>query len=74
MKILVADDDASSRALLQGLLEDWGYEVLVVDDGLKAWANLESATPAEGGEASDHRRRRSGGLGAAPWRPRRRRA
>ena len=33
MKILVAEDDLVSRAVLVGMLRKWGYEVLSVSDG-----------------------------------------
>ena len=36
-RIVVADDDPTSRRLLKHLLEKWGFEVLLVEDGLKAW-------------------------------------
>jgi phosphoserine phosphatase RsbU/P len=37
MKILVADDDAVMRHLLQRTLEKWGYEVITAPDGAEAW-------------------------------------
>jgi two-component system cell cycle response regulator len=44
--ILVADDDAVSRRLLQATLERWGYEVVVAEDGARAWEILqEEAAP-----------------------------
>ena len=36
-RIVVADDDPTSRRLLKHLLEKWGFEVVLVEDGLKAW-------------------------------------
>ena len=41
MKILVAEDDATSRAMLQAVLSRWGYEVVGVGDGDKAWALMQ---------------------------------
>ena len=41
MKILIAEDDAVSRALLEGVLHDWGYEVVSTTDGQAAWAALQ---------------------------------
>ena len=41
MSILVADDDAMMRRLVQRTLERWGYEVHAVADGMEAWAVLE---------------------------------
>lgn len=40
MKILIADDEAVSRRMLQGMLEKWGYEVIAVSDGDQAWEKL----------------------------------
>jgi len=40
MKILIADDEAVSRRMLQGLLTKWGYEVVSVEDGKAAWEQL----------------------------------
>jgi sigma-B regulation protein RsbU (phosphoserine phosphatase) len=47
MKLLVADDDAMVRRLLQRTLERWGYEVLAVADGAEAWQVLEAADRPE---------------------------
>ena len=41
MKILIADDDAVPRRLLEATLTKWGYEVLVAKDGREAWDILE---------------------------------
>jgi diguanylate cyclase (GGDEF)-like protein len=41
VKILVADDDAVSRRLLEVTLKKWGYDVVVADDGDKAWEVLQ---------------------------------
>jgi two-component system, cell cycle response regulator len=46
MRVLIADDSAMSRALLQSTLQRWGYEVLIAKDGAEAWAILsDSAAP-----------------------------
>ena len=37
MRILVADDSAVGRYLLQGYLEEWGYEASYARDGAEAW-------------------------------------
>ena len=43
MNIVIADDDAVSRRLLEATLGGWGYEVLVATDGQAAWEMLSSA-------------------------------
>ena len=40
MKILVADDDAVSRRVLESMLVKWGYEVVTASDGAEAWKIL----------------------------------
>lgn len=37
MKILIADDDRSSRHLLQRQLEEWGHDVACAANGTEAW-------------------------------------
>ena len=37
MRILVADDDPVYCSLLEDILEEWGYEAEIVDNGAKAW-------------------------------------
>ena len=41
MKILLAEDDPTSRILQKKDLEDWGYEVIVAEDGQDAWNLLQ---------------------------------
>jgi sigma-B regulation protein RsbU (phosphoserine phosphatase) len=41
MKILIADDDAITRRLLETILSKWGYEVQIAQDGDEAWAALQ---------------------------------
>jgi DNA-binding response OmpR family regulator len=43
MRILIAEDEAVSRRLLQQTLQRWGYEVVVASDGTEAWQCLQSA-------------------------------
>ncbi len=43
MRILIAEDEAVSRRLLQQTLQRWGYEVVVAADGTEAWACLSGA-------------------------------
>lgn len=40
-RVLVADDSAISRRLLEAVLGRWGYEVVSVQDGTKAWEILQ---------------------------------
>ena len=37
MQVLIADDSATSRAMLRRSLGNWGYEVVVAEDGKEAW-------------------------------------
>ena len=41
MKILIADDSIVSRHLLDATLRKWGYDVVVVSDGIEAWNELQ---------------------------------
>jgi diguanylate cyclase (GGDEF)-like protein len=41
MRILIAEDEPISRHLLQKFLSQWGYEVLVANDGDEAWWTLQ---------------------------------
>ena len=40
MKVLIAEDDATSRLLLKRILTGWGYEVMVTSDGEEALREL----------------------------------
>ena len=40
MRILIAEDDRASRTMLGSMLTKWGYEVIAVEDGQKAWEVL----------------------------------
>jgi two-component system cell cycle response regulator len=42
MKILIADDNAVSRRMMEALLIQWGYEVILANDGGQAWKILQS--------------------------------
>ncbi|MBI5844962.1 MAG: response regulator transcription factor [Deltaproteobacteria bacterium] len=37
MKALIAEDDATSRALLTAIMKTWGYDLSIAEDGGKAW-------------------------------------
>lgn len=41
MKILIAEDDLTSRIMLESLLTKWGYEVTVTDNGQQAYDVLQ---------------------------------
>ncbi len=41
MKVLVAEDDLTSRMMLEGILGNWGYDVTSVEDGSRAWEILQ---------------------------------
>ncbi len=43
MRILIAEDDLTSRTMLQALLSKWGYEVVITSDGHEAWGALQDA-------------------------------
>lgn len=42
MRVVVAEDDAVSRKVIERLLTKWNYEVEVAEDGLQAWRILQS--------------------------------
>lgn len=42
MRILIAEDDATSRLVLESLLKRWGYEVISTPDGNQAWTALQA--------------------------------
>ncbi|NLV40411.1 MAG: diguanylate cyclase [Candidatus Hydrogenedentes bacterium] len=43
MRVLVAEDDPTSRVLLASMLKKWGHEPVCVADGLEAWDVLRQA-------------------------------
>jgi len=45
MKLLIADDDLTSRVLLENLTRKWGCEPTVVEDGQAAWEVLQQDNP-----------------------------
>ena len=45
MKVLIADDSATSRQLLRTALSQWGYEVVMAEDGNQAWEILAQPDP-----------------------------
>lgn len=42
MRILIAEDDATSRRILEVVLKKWGHDVISTNDGAKAWDVLSS--------------------------------
>ncbi len=45
MKVLIAEDDATSQIVLKNHLQSWGYEVLTAGDGSNAWQEILSKKP-----------------------------
>ena len=45
MKILIAEDDVTSRRILEAILGKWNYEVVATSDGLEAWQALQTENP-----------------------------
>ncbi len=45
MKLLVAEDDLTSRTLLVAVIRKWGYEPIAVEDGESAWHILQGGDP-----------------------------
>jgi len=43
MRILLAEDDAVTRRLMEALLTKWGYQAVVAHDGSQAWGLLQAA-------------------------------
>ncbi len=42
-RVLIAEDDRTSRTLLRSMLSKWGFEVQVTEDGAEAWQALQVA-------------------------------
>ena len=43
MKVLVAEDDVTSRRILEAIVTKWGYEAVSACDGNEAWEKLRGA-------------------------------
>ncbi|MCH9638299.1 MAG: response regulator transcription factor [Betaproteobacteria bacterium] len=41
MKLLIAEDDCTTRTMLTGITEKWGYEPIAVENGEAAWQILQ---------------------------------
>ena len=46
-QVLVAEDDPMFRKILKSWLENWGYRVIVAEDGTAAWNILQQERPPE---------------------------
>lgn len=46
MRVLVADDDAGYRLILQRFLESWGHEVITAANGAEAWDLFQESDPS----------------------------
>lgn len=44
MRILIADDNLVFQTVLKAMLTQWGYDVVVANDGEEAWRLLQSET------------------------------
>lgn len=47
MKVLIAEDEYTTRLMVQVCLENWGYSVASVEDGLAAWEIMNRENPPE---------------------------
>ena len=47
MKVLIAEDNSTTRSLLAETLRDWGFDVVATRDGLEAWEELNDHEPPE---------------------------
>ena len=45
MKILVAEDNLTTRRILEAILVKWNYDVISVSDGNDAWEKLHEKNP-----------------------------
>ncbi len=41
MRLLIAEDDVTSRAILAAVTKNWGFQPIVVEDGEAAWQELQ---------------------------------
>ena len=47
LRVLVAEDDPIFRRILQSWLQNWGHEVLIAENGARAWDILQQERPPE---------------------------
>jgi len=45
MKLLIAEDDITTRTMLTVVTKSWGYEPVAVEDGETAWQVLQADDP-----------------------------
>lgn len=45
MRLLIADDDLTSRTILAAVARKWGYDSITVEDGEQAWNQLQQTDP-----------------------------
>jgi len=45
MRILIAEDEQSTRRMLESMLAKWGYDAIAVKDGHEAWVMLKQEDP-----------------------------
>ncbi len=43
MRVLIAEDDLTSRSILTAIVKKWGYDPVVTNDGTAAWEALQQA-------------------------------
>ena len=48
MKVLIADDSATSRAMLRSALTRWGYDVVMAENGKKPGTSWRRTSAADG--------------------------
>jgi CheY-like chemotaxis protein len=47
MRVLIAEDNCTTRSLLSETLRDWGFDVVATRDGAEAWEELSTNEPPE---------------------------
>jgi CheY-like chemotaxis protein len=45
MRVLIVEDDLTSRMMLKAILNKWGYEVLEATNGMEGWEMLQTQDP-----------------------------
>jgi len=47
MRVLIAEDERVTRVMLARQLQSWGHEVIIAEDGQKAWEQFEASRDVE---------------------------